>query len=121
MEKTERAPCYPPVPQTCALSPWLPGEGLEGASSVKPSSGARKATGLLSRHRVPGDQEPQQWPGSGERESQKHAQPVGVRLQGCALPWHLPRASPGELLNETAPDQSNQFRREGTGPENCWA
>ena len=51
----------------------------------------------------------------GERESQKHHQPVGVRLQGCALPWHLPRASPGELLNETAPDQSNQFWWEGRG------
>lgn len=88
---------------------------LEGAPRprrgflCKVRSGARKTSGPQSPHRVPGTQESHQWLGSGETGPQNHHQPVGVCLQGYAVPQPLPGASPRQLLNETAPDQSSKF------------
>ena len=87
MEKIERAPCHPPVPQVCALSPWLLG-GPRRGFLCKARLGARKTSGPQSPHKVPGTQKPQQWLGSGERGSQKHHQPVWVHLQGYTIPQH---------------------------------
>lgn len=86
MEKTERLlpPTSPPKSVLCPHALGGPRRGF----LCKVRLGARKTSGPQSPHKVPGTQKPQQWLGSGERGSQKHHQPVWVRLQGYAVPQH---------------------------------
>lgn len=96
--------------------PGLPGGGLEGTSSAKQSSGSRKATGpcpqppasaWLPDARSPSDRKVL----GRERESRKHCQPFGVRLQGWDVPWGVHLGT----WEQNSPDQFNRFLG-GEGP-----
>lgn len=99
MEKIEWASCST-VPSGLALSLWLPGEVLEGASSAKWSSGTRKAASPAVSAQEPRTQEPREKKGPGQvlgREKVLESSPAFRGLTpGCARPWHPPAGSPGD-------------------------